>query len=134
MLLNSLGEVVTLQIDLLGTRPVEEILKTEFNDAEASGLYVNNMILQRINEDNLLNYHSIFDKIVEILGDYEGIDSVTALIRMMVNNDPIEVTVQLVGNHQSPNIMQSSDQTRYFEIINLIKTKWALTSRFGIHP
>ena len=74
MLLTTLGDVVTVQIDLLIERSVSDLLSEEFNDSEKNGLFIDNMILQRINETHLINYQDIFDKIIEITGDYESIE------------------------------------------------------------
>ena len=132
MLLSSLGEIVTIQIDLVGVERVTNALQSEFNDSEKNGLYVDNMILQRIMEDQILDYLYIFNRIVEITGEYESIDSITALVRMMYGNEPIEVTVQLAGDTRAPQLMQVTDQSLYFNLINLVQTRWAMATRFSM--
>ncbi len=132
MLLSSLGEIVTIQIDLVGVERVTNSLQSEFNDSEKNGLYVDNMILQRIMEDQILDYLYIFNKIVEITGEYESIDSITALVRMMYGNEPIEVTVQLAGDTRAPQLMQVTDQSLYFNLINLVQTRWAMATRLSM--
>ncbi|MHA2091976.1 MAG: hypothetical protein ACW98K_14075 [Candidatus Kariarchaeaceae archaeon] len=132
MLLSSLGEIVTIQIDLVGVERVTNALQSEFNDSEKNGLYVDNMILQRIMEDQILDYLYIFNKIIEITGEYESIDSITALVRMMYGNEPIEVTVQLAGDTRAPQLMQVTDQSLYFNLINLVQTRWAMATRFSM--
>ncbi|MHA2404685.1 MAG: hypothetical protein ACXADH_16920 [Candidatus Kariarchaeaceae archaeon] len=132
MLLSSLGEIVTIQIDLVGVERVTNALQSEFDDSEKNGLYVDNMILQRIMEDQILDYLYIFNKIIEITGEYESIDSITALVRMMYGNEPIEVTVQLAGDTRAPQLMQVTDQSLYFNLINLVQTRWAMATRFSM--
>lgn len=122
-LLSSLGEVVTIQIDLIGVDNVSSMLREEFDDSEKEGLYVDNMILQRIMDGQILDYEKIFDKIVEITGEYESIDSITALIRMMYKDDPVEVTVQLIGGND-PQLLQATDHKHYFELSTAIQTRW----------
>ncbi|MDH5644489.1 MAG: hypothetical protein OEZ01_00690 [Candidatus Heimdallarchaeota archaeon] len=125
-LLSALGEVVTIQIDLIGSERVENTLKTHFNDSESDGLYIDGMILQRIMENNYIDYLQIFEKIAEITGNYEAIDSITALIRIHVRENPVEVTVQLIGDGKQPQLMQTTDHKKFFDIINIIQAKWQI--------
>ncbi len=129
MLLTTLGDVVTVQIDLLIDRSISDLLTDEFNDSEKNGLYIDNMILQRVNETHLINYQEIFDKIIEITGDYESIEGVTALIRVQFQSHPVEITIELDGKNRSPQLLQVTDQSVYFNLLNMIRTRWAIASR-----
>jgi hypothetical protein len=122
-LLSALGEVVTIQIDLVNAEHIGEIMRQEFNDSEEQGLYIDNMILQRILDHHNHNYVEIFDKIAELTGEYEAIEGVTALIRLKYDNEPIEVTVQLLGG-KPPQLMQVTDQEHYFQLVQLIQARW----------
>ena len=122
-LLNAIGEVITLQIDLIDVNTVSESLKAQFNDSEKDGLYINGMILQRKIAGSEPDYHDIFDKITDITGEFESIESVTVLIRVAYSNSNIEVTLQIDGNLQ-PNILQVANNQMYFDLMNLIQTKW----------
>ena len=122
-LLNAIGEVITLQIDLLDVNDVIESLKEQFNDSEKDGLFINGMILQRKIAGSEPDYHDIFDKITDITGDFESIESVTVLIRVPYSNSNIEVTLQIDG-HLQPNILQVANNQMYFDLMNLIQTKW----------
>ncbi|MCH8908844.1 MAG: hypothetical protein IH840_17295 [Candidatus Heimdallarchaeota archaeon] len=128
MLLNALGDIVTIQIDLLDITGVEDLLIEEFNDAEGNGLFVNGMILQRILDSSTIDYFYVFNKLAEITGDYDSIDGVTALIRVMYRDDPIEITVQLTGDQKNPQLLQVTDQSVYFNLLNLIQTRWTMAS------
>jgi len=123
-LLPALGEVVTIQIDLIGGDMVADDLREEFNDSEDDGLYIDNMILQRIMEHRDYDYFSILEKVVNIIGDADAIDSITALIRIEYEGSPVEVTLQLLGDGKPPQIAQITDQDHYFPIIQLIQTRW----------
>ncbi|MCE7736630.1 MAG: hypothetical protein GPJ54_17235 [Candidatus Heimdallarchaeota archaeon] len=129
MLLSTLGDVVTVQIDLMGVKSVSDLLTEEFNDSETNGLYMDNMILQRIHESHLIDYHSVFDKITEITGDYDSIEGVTALIRVQFQASPIEITIELDGKNRSPQLLQVTDQSSYFNLLNMIRTRWAIATR-----
>ncbi|MHA2099783.1 MAG: hypothetical protein ACW99A_13990 [Candidatus Kariarchaeaceae archaeon] len=129
MLLSTLGDVVTVQIDLVGVKAVSDLLTEEFNDSESSGLYIDNMILQRVNENILIDYQEIFDKVIEITGDYDSIEGVTALIRVQFQASPIEVTIELDGKNRSPQLLQVTDQSVYFNLLNMIRTRWAIATR-----
>ncbi len=122
-LLNAIGEVITLQIDLVDVNEVTESLKEQFNDSEKDGLYVNGMILQRKIAGSEPDYHDIFDRITDITGDFESIESVTVLIRVAYANSNIEVTLQIDGQLQ-PNILQVANNQMYFDLVNLVQTKW----------
>lgn len=134
MLLSTLGDVVTVQIDLMGVKPVSDLLSEEFNDSEANGLYMDHMILQRINENYLIDYHTIFEKITEITGDYDTIEGVTALIRVQFQGSPIEITIELDGKNRSPQLLQVTDQSAYFNLLNMIRTRWAIATRMIGNP
>ncbi|MDH5402748.1 MAG: hypothetical protein OEY49_09680, partial [Candidatus Heimdallarchaeota archaeon] len=81
---------------------------------------------QRIMENNYIDYLQIFEKIAEITGNYEAIDSITALIRIHVRENPVEVTVQLIGDGKQPQLMQTTDHKKFFDIINIIQAKWQI--------
>ena len=130
-ILNVLGEVVTVQIDLVNVSGERDLLQSEFNDSEKNGLYIDDMILQRIMDGQVLDYFYIFQKIIEITGDYDSIDSITALVRINLPEQPIEITVQLQGNNRTPQLLQVTDQTKYFNIINFVQTKWTLATRMS---
>ena len=123
-LLPALGEVVTIQIDLLNGHSVAEELREEFDDSEDQGLYIDNMILQRIMENREYDYYSILEKVVDIVGDTEAIDSITALIRIQHEGHQVEVTLQILGDNTPPQMVQITDQDHYFDLINLIQTRW----------
>ncbi|OLS21402.1 MAG: hypothetical protein HeimC2_33680 [Candidatus Heimdallarchaeota archaeon LC_2] len=129
MLLTTLGDVVTVQIDLLIDRSISDLFAEEFNDSEKNGLFIDNMILQRINENYIINYQEIFDKIIELTGDYDSIDGVTALIRVQFQSNPVEITIELDGKNRSPQLLQVTDQSVYFNLLNMIRTRWAIASR-----
>ena len=122
-LLNAIGEVITLQIDLVDVNEVTESLKEQFNDSEKDGLYINGMILQRKIAGSEPDYHDIFDRITDITGEFESIESVTVLIRVAYANSNIEVTLQIDGQLQ-PNILQVANNQMYFDLVNLVQTKW----------
>lgn len=123
-LLTTLGEVVTLQIDLNDLGEAENLFEEEFTDSEKDGLYLNSMLLQRKMENYNCDYHGLFDRIAALSGDYNTVDSVTALLRISFRNSHVEVTVQIDG-FSDPNLLQTTDNALFFEIMNLIKTRWA---------
>jgi len=123
-LLPALGEVVTIQIDLSSGHLIAEELQEVFNDSEEDGLYIDNMILQRILENKHYDYYRILEKIVDIAGDSDIIDSIIALIRIDYEGQPVEVTLQLLGDGRPPQMVQITDQQHYFQLIQLIQTRW----------
>ena len=129
MLLSSLGQVVTIQIDLVGVEYVSDVMREYFNDSENQGLFIDNMILQRVMEEKLYDYHEIFEKIVEISGDYDSIEGVTALIRIQYQDHQVELTLQLTGHTRGPQLLQVTDQSIYFPLMNLIQPRWAMATK-----
>ncbi len=71
LFLSSLGEVITIQIDLTDIEMSKSMLAEAFTDSEKDGLYVNGMILIRVIEGELYQYDDIFSKIAEITGTTE---------------------------------------------------------------
>ena len=126
MFLNALGEVITLQIDLTDIEESKTLLKDKFVDSEEDGLYINGMILIRVIEGKIYQYDKIFSKIAEVTGDYESIEYVTALIRVNTGNTSLEMTVELDGLREFPNLLQTSENMLYFELVRFIQTKWLM--------
>ncbi|MHA2252044.1 MAG: hypothetical protein ACXAD7_16895 [Candidatus Kariarchaeaceae archaeon] len=124
ILLRALGEVVTIQIDLIDYQYAHNYLKEQFNDPEKDGLYINGSIYYAIMEMNDFDFLSIFLKIAEITGNYGSIDGITALIRVYIKDNPIEITLELLGGHRPPQLINVSDRTIYFEIMNFIQFRW----------
>ncbi|MCY3412413.1 MAG: hypothetical protein INQ03_12320 [Candidatus Heimdallarchaeota archaeon] len=129
ILLSSLGEVITLQIDLIDIDNCQDILSEAFTDSEGDGLFINDMILIRVFEDKFYNFSDILDKIVESTGDYETIDSVTALIRVYTGSDSLEMTVSVNGQSDYPNLLQSTNNQLYFQLVHMIQTKWLMAKK-----
>ena len=128
-LLGALGEVLTIQIDFEDAESFSANLREQLNDSEKDGLYIDGMIFLRITENRRVNYKSIFQKVIEITGNCETIDTITALIKLHYKREPVEVTVQLLGGHKPPYVLQVTDQSIYFELNYLIQTQWYLASK-----
>lgn len=126
LLLSSLGEVITIQIDLTDIEMSKSMLAEAFTDSEKDGLYVNGMVLIRVIEGELYQYDEIFGKVAEITGDYGSIEYVTALIRVYTGKTSLEMTVELDGTREYPNLLQTSESIMYFELVRFIQTKWLL--------
>lgn len=126
LLLSSLGEVITIQIDLTDIEMSKSMLAEAFTDSEKDGLYVNGMVLIRVIEGELYHYDDIFGKVAEITGDYGSIEYVTALIRVYTGKTSLEMTVELDGTREYPNLLQTSESIMYFELVRFIQTKWLL--------
>lgn len=125
-LLSSLGEVITLQIDLQNVNAVESALSEEFKDSRETGRFIENSILIEVQEDRFYDYEEILKKILQITGDFESIDGVTALIRIPIGKDKVEVTVELSGASSPPQILATADSSTYFDVIRVIQAKWSL--------
>ncbi len=124
-LLNSLGEIVTLQIELQDIETSEVLFIDEFTDSEGEGLYVNNMILIRYMENKNYDFYKILNKIADLAGSVDAIESVVALIRIIYRGNPMEITVQIEGT-QYPNVIQVPQSTLYFEIMHFVQTAWMI--------
>lgn len=124
ILLGALGEVITIQIDLMDVSTSRSLLEEEFVDSEGEGLFINDMILIRILDNVIYDYHTILNKIVDVTGSYDSIDSVTALIRVHTGSTSLEMTVNISGEHEMPNLLQSSNNQAFFQLMNYVNTKW----------
>ncbi len=125
-LLWSLGEVITLQIDLIGVEAVAQTLAREFNDSRRHGMFIESSILIEVQEDYFYDFQEIIEKILSIVGDFEAIDGVTAFVRMPIGNEWIEVTLELSGASSPPQILATADTSLYFDIIKIIQAKWRM--------
>lgn len=126
MLLSSLGEIITIQIELNEVGGSASILEEEFNNSEQNGLFVNNMILLTILETKIYDYLEIMDRIVTLTGDFDIIDSITALMRVNTGKINLEMTVEIDGKREFPNLLESTSSSLYFELVRYIQTRWML--------
>ena len=125
-MLTSPGEVITIQVELNEVGGSASILEEEFNDAEVNGLFVNNMILITILENRIYDYYSIMEKIIDRCGDYDVIDGITALMRVNTGNISLEMTVEIEGRREFPNLLESTNNAMYFELVRYVQTRWIL--------
>ncbi len=127
-LLSSIGEIITVQVDLLGVdEDFTGKLTETFNDSRVTGKYINSMIIIEVSDSHNVNFHSLFDNIVEILGDISVIDGITALVRVPFGNKKIDVTLELtLSKFSPPQILGIADSSMYFDMVNLIQMKWQL--------
>ncbi len=125
-LLSTLGEVVTVQIDLQDVHAVSSALEQEFNDSREDGKFIENSILLEIQEDKFYDFEKILQKILSIVGDFEAIDGVTAFLRIPIGRDKIETTVELSGPSSPPQILATADSSVYFDVIKVIQAKWSI--------
>ncbi len=124
ILLNSLGEVITIQINLMDVENSRTLLEEAFVNSERDGIFINDMILIRVIEGELYDWGAILNKITEKTGNYEAIDSVTALIRVQTGPSSLEMTINISGEHEMPNLLQSSNNSTFFQLMNYVNTKW----------
>ncbi len=124
ILLNSLGEVITIQINLMDVENSRTLLEEAFVNSERDGIFINDMILIRVIEGELYDWGAILNKITEKTGNDEAIDSVTALIRVQTGPSSLEMTINISGEHEMPNLLQSSNNSTFFQLMNYVNTKW----------
>ncbi|MHA2092164.1 MAG: hypothetical protein ACW98K_15025 [Candidatus Kariarchaeaceae archaeon] len=122
-LLSSLGEVITIQIDLMDYEHSASTLRSTFMDPDEGGLFIDGAIYLRITESQFIDYYTIFHLIVETAGSYASIDGVTALLRLNFARN-IEIVIKLVGNHKPPQLLDVSDRSIYFDLMPVILMKW----------
>lgn len=132
-LLDSLGEIITLQIDLSDIKGVERYLQERFQDSRGLGFYTENSIIIQ-HQDQHTNYALILDSLIDIVADPDAIDGVTALISIpLKSGDQIEASVQIDDTMHPPRIMATADTSLYFELAQSIQMSWSLAkSHFNI--
>lgn len=123
-LLKSIGEPLTLQIELKDISGVEHYLASEFNDSRNMGFFSNNLIIiQHSNE--VTDYSKILNSLIDIIADIDSIDCVTALVSVNIGeNQTIETSVQIDDSNNPPHILATADSSLYFQIANAIQLRW----------
>jgi hypothetical protein len=127
-LLSLMGEVITIQIDLIDYHQSESTLRSTFMDPDEGGLFIDGVIYLRITESQFIDYYSIFHRIIENVDSYASIDGVTAFLRLNFGKH-IDVIVKLLGNHKPPQLLDVSDRSIYFDLMPIILMKWNEVNR-----
>ncbi len=130
--INHLGNVHTIQIelDLIPERKKKELAEV-FIDASTVGQYKDGMIiLQMIVDRDLLEIIESFHYIQKILGDLKIIEGITALVEIEYKGNHYYIVVTYIPRNNNLELISTSDNALYYELLNYVKTRWAFSKTF----
>lgn len=130
--INYLGNVQTIQIEF---EYVAEDKKTElfslFNNSTGIGQYKSEMIiLEQISGRDMLEIINTLHSIHTVFGDLSIIEGITALVEISYKSETYFVVVSYNPQTSGLELISTSESKLYFELLNFIRTKWALSKTF----
>lgn len=130
--INYLGNVQTIQIEF---EFIPEDKKTEldgmFEDSTGIGKFKADMIiLEQISGRDMLEIINTLHNVSLIFGDLSAIDGITALVEVNYQGETYFVVVSYNPSTSGLELISTSESKLYFELLNFIRTKWALSKTF----
>lgn len=130
--INYLGNVQTIQIEF---EFVSEDKKAEleriFTDSTGVGQYKSDMIiLEQISGRDMLEIINTLHNISLVFGDLSVIDGITSLVEISYKGETFFVVVSYNPTTSGLELISTSESQLYFELLNFIRTKWALSKTF----
>ena len=130
--INYLGNVQTIQIEF---EFIPEDKKTEldkmFEDSTGIGKFKSDMIiLEQISGRDMLEIINTLHNISVIFGDLSALDGITALVEVNYQGETYFVVVSYNPSTNGLELISTSESKLYFELLNYIRTKWALSKTF----
>ncbi|MCE7736614.1 MAG: hypothetical protein GPJ54_17155 [Candidatus Heimdallarchaeota archaeon] len=127
-LLPNISKLEMIEINLIDYERYSLLLAERFSQFSTEGAFLEGTIYLQLHDDDLPDFYSIFYTIAEITGSYDVIESISAVLRIEINTKIVEYVVELIGDHKLPRLLDVSDMSCYFVILNYLSIKW-LNSR-----
>jgi len=130
--INYLGNVQTIQIEF---EFIPEDKKTEldgmFEDSTGIGKFKADMIiLEQISGRDMLEIINTLHNVSLIFGDLSAVDGITALVEVNYQGETYFVVVSYNPSTSGLELISTSESKLYFELLNFIRTKWAMSKTF----
>ncbi|MCG3216687.1 MAG: hypothetical protein KAS63_08175 [Candidatus Heimdallarchaeota archaeon] len=130
--INYLGNVQTLQIEFeFIPEERRSDLEEIFVDSTTMGRFKSDMIiLEQISGRDMLEIINTLHSINNIFGDLSVIEGVTALVEVNYKNETFFVVVSYNPHTSGLELISTSESKLFLELLNFIRTKWALSKSF----
>ena len=130
--INYLGNVQTIQIEF---EFIPEDKKAELNqmfqDSTGVGKFKSDLIiLEQISGRDMLEIINTLHSISLVFGDLSPIDGITSLVEVSYKGETYFVVVAYNPSTNGLELISTSESKLYFELLNFIRTKWALSKTF----
>ena len=130
--INYLGNVQTLQIEFefIPEDTKNELVET-FIDSTGIGKFRSDMIiLEQISGRDMLEIINTLHNVHSIFGDLSVVEGVTSLVEINYKGETYFVVVSYNPQTSGLELISTSESKLYFELLNFIRTKWALSKTF----
>ena len=130
--INYLGNVQTIQIEFeFVSEDNKSELEAIFSDATGIGNFKSDMIiLEQIIGRDMLEIINTLHNITVVFGDLSVIEGITALVEISYKGENYFVVVSYNPGTSGLELISTSESKLYFELLNFIRTKWALSKTF----
>ena len=130
--INYLGNVQTIQIEF---EFIPEDKKAEldemFQDSTGIGKFKSDLIiLEQISGRDMLEIINTLHNVSLVFGDLSFIDGITSLVEVSYKGETYFVVVAYNPSTSGLELISTSESKLYFELLNFIRTKWALSKTF----
>ncbi len=130
--INYLGNVQTIQIEFEFVSEDNKLeLEAIFGDAAGIGKFKSDLIiLEQIIGRDMLEIINTLHNITVVFGDLSVIEGITALVEISYKGENYFVVVSYNPSTSGLELISTSESKLYFELLNFIRTKWALSKTF----
>ena len=130
--INYLGNVQTIQIEFEFIPEDKKVeLDDMFHDSTGIGKFKSDLIiLEQISGRDMLEIINTLHNISLVFGDLSSIDSITSLVEVNYQGETYFVVVAYNPSTSGLELISTSESKLYFELLNFIRTKWALSKTF----
>ncbi len=130
--INYLGNVQTIQIEFEFIPEDKKVeLDDMFQDSTGIGKFKSDLIiLEQISGRDMLEIINTLHNISLIFGDLSIIDGITSLVEVSYKGETYFVVVAYNPSTSGLELISTSESKLYFELLNFIRTKWALSKTF----
>ena len=102
-----------------------------FQDSTGIGKFKSDLIiLEQISGRDMLEIINTLHNISLVFGDLSFIDGITSLVEVNYQGETYFVVVAYNPSTSGLELISTSESKLYFELLNFIRTKWALSKTF----
>ncbi|OLS31689.1 MAG: hypothetical protein HeimAB125_15710 [Candidatus Heimdallarchaeota archaeon AB_125] len=130
--INYLGNVQTIQIEFEFIPEDKKVeLDDMFQDSTGIGKFKSDLIiLEQISGRDMLEIINTLHNVSLVFGDLSVIDGITSLVEVNYQGETYFVVVSYNPSTSGLELISTSESKLYFELLNFIRTKWALSKTF----
>ncbi|MCH8906096.1 MAG: hypothetical protein IH840_03320 [Candidatus Heimdallarchaeota archaeon] len=125
-LLEKIGKIKSIKVNLIDVRRFNEILSSMFYDQYGSGLFIENSILCEPMDYREINILDLMMSVLSITGSTSSIENLEVRLKCRNNSDDFEIHLGLEGNHKPPILLKVIGSVEYSALAYDIHKNWTI--------